>query len=89
MLIHSEAMVDPPNFAHPFIDPKEQERLKKMTRNPVSKQPKVDMEKLKEQLLAKLTMPVFAPKEGWHAASGMRSRQKRIHGINQKPRDIG
>ena len=46
-------MVDPPNYVDSFVDPKEQERLKEMMRNPVSKQPKVDMEKLKEQLLAK------------------------------------
>ena len=69
-------MVDPPNFVDPFADRREQERLKEMMRNLVSKRSKIDMEKLKEQLIAKVTMPVFAPKEGWHVASGTRSGQK-------------
>ena len=69
-------MVDPPNCVNPFAGPKEQERLAEMMRNPVSSRPKVDMEKLKEQLIAEVTMPVFAPEDGWHIASGTRSRQK-------------
>ena len=66
-------MLDLPNFAHPFADPEEQERLAEMMRNPVSSRPKVDMEKLKEQLIAEVIIPVFAPKEGLHVASGTRS----------------
>ena len=68
-------MVDPPNFVNPFADPREQKRLAEMTRNPVSSRPKVDMENLKEQLITKVTMPVFAPEEGWHVTAGTRSRQ--------------
>jgi hypothetical protein len=67
-------MVDPPNFTHPFADPEEQERLREMMRNPVSKRPKVDMEKLKEQLIAELTMPAFEPED---VASGTRSGQNK------------
>ena len=69
-------MVYPPNFVDPFADPKEQERLEGMMRNPVSKQQKVNMEKLKEQLIPVVPMPVFALKEGWHVESGTRSGQK-------------
>ena len=57
-------MVGALNFVNPFADPEEQERLAEMMRNPVSNRLKVDMEKLKEQLITGVTMPVFAPKEG-------------------------
>ena len=69
-------MVDPPNFTHPFAAPKDHERLKEMMRNPVSKRPKVDMEKPKKHLIAEVTMPVFVPEEGWHIVSGTRNKHK-------------
>ena len=98
-------MVNAPNFAnlHTYleeqesltemfihhIDPEEQERLVEMFKTPVSGRLKVDMEKLKDQLIAEVTIPVFAPEERWHVASGTRSRQKPIHRDIQRPRDIG
>ena len=75
-------------FIH-HTDPEEQERLAEMYRNPLSSRLKVDMEKLKDQIIARVTMPVFAPKGGWHVASGTRIGQKKIHGDVQRPRDIG
>ena len=44
---------------------KEQERLAEMMRNPgPSIRIKVNIEKLKDQLICELTMPVFAPQKG-------------------------
>ena len=50
-------------FIH-HSNPEEQERLAEMMRNPRSSiRIKVDTEKLKDQLIGKLIMPVFAPRK--------------------------